>query len=361
MQDLYELDPAEEAEPQLSRRRHLVPQEEPFAFDWQLVSSSASVPDSGDVSRIRGRLQALHTDSNLSNETLKLRDAAVSLTIDITVPDEDVLDVLDIASAEFGTLPDGVSGTSAKIGRLRRYSSLNFELESSTSGTSLQPGLDDSARELAPSPFRLRHARSILGLSLGNTEEDLSSVSWASKLRRRTRPEADSPAVDLQPEPELPKGVKRIGDGIGYTRRADVRRSVLSLGSLTPRTCQGLFKLGGKRKQKKGTPGASDGDAQRERVDAPADELYEDDGDPMDEVMREIYGDDWAAGTSPPADVGPASVRVCERGGGRVGLGWDSGPLRGYGMSPVDASFAGADSTLRLVSPSTPRLGLLDV
>ncbi|OSD05688.1 hypothetical protein PYCCODRAFT_1165616 [Trametes coccinea BRFM310] len=305
-------------------------------------------PGSLEISGIRGHLQALRVDHGPSDRTLKPEDVARSPGID------DALDSGSLAqrrsepgAGEFGSLPDGVSGAGAsRIGNLRRHSSLHFDLASLGSAVSAPGEVNASAREqISSSPVHLRHARSILGLSLGNTDDSLGSHSWTSKLRRRTRPESPSLSAPLPP---LPKGVEQIGNGIGYTRRADVRRSVMTLASLTPRTCQSFFsgrlpRLVGKRKPKDGTSFGGDVGA-GEVIDIGLDEE-----DPMDEVMREIYGSDWAAGSP---DAGP-SVRG---GRGRVGLGWDDTVSRvGYGA--VDASFAGADSTLRLVSPGTPLLG----
>ncbi|KAI8983257.1 hypothetical protein BD414DRAFT_490393 [Trametes punicea] len=79
----------------------------------------------------------------------------------------------------------------------------------------------------------------------------------------------------------------------------------------------------------------------------------------MDEVMREIYGSDWVADTPAIGQAGALSDPACERDGRHVGLGWDDSTVARFGVQPVDASFAGADSTLRLVSPSTPRLDVL--
>ncbi|KAI0638867.1 kinase-like domain-containing protein [Trametes polyzona] len=362
---IQDLDDREhEAEEDLDRRngRTLVSPatcHESFAFDWR---SSVPVGDaalSGSPA-IGGHLQALHDEYGPSDKTLRPQDFAPSPTLGgLSVPGsrartperEDLLST----SGEFGALPNGVSGSSAKIGNLRRYSSLNFDLQSSASGMSLGAIAEGATGDPEPSPVQLRHARSILGLSLGSTDDSLGAPSWTSRLRRRTRPE--TPPLSA-PIPQLPKGVRQIGNGIGYTRRADVRRSVLTLASLTPRTCQAMFngrfpKFGGKRKQKEHEPLGN------EVQQGSANEGVEDDDgeDQMDAVMREIYGDDWAAAGSSPAEGGESSVRMRERDGGRVGLGWDDALTR-YGAAPVDASFAGPDSTLRLVSPSTPRLGV---
>ena len=93
--------------------------------------------------------------------------------------------------------------------------------------------------------------------------------------------------------------------------------------------------MNGKRKPAKESVGTKHQDAAQEV-------------DPMDEVMREIYGNDWVAAGSSPVDH-PVS------GGERDGAGWDEMVTRARSMPAVDASFAGADSTLRLVS--TPQLG----
>ncbi|KAI0656764.1 kinase-like domain-containing protein [Cubamyces menziesii] len=304
--------------------------------------STGSIGSPG-ISGIRSHLQALRVEHDPSDAAVGLLNVPKSPTvIDIPRSASTSPERLDAVSGEFGALPDGVSGATARIGDLRRYSSLNFDLESSASVMSMNRGAESSARELVASPVRLRHARSFLGLSVGNTEDSLSlgSPSWTSRLRLRGRPETP-PLTAPVPQLELPKGVQQIGNGIGYTRRADVRRSVLTLASLTPRTCQGIFtgrlpRLSGKRKPPKELVGTKHEDVAQEV-------------DPMDEVMREIYGNDWVAAGSSPVDH-PVS------GGKREGLGWDEMVTRAHSMPAVDASFAGADSTLRLVS--TPQLGL---
>ncbi|KAI9065571.1 kinase-like protein [Trametes sanguinea] len=324
-----------------------------FAFDHESVPAAVDSPGSLEVSGVRGHLEALRVDHGPSDETLKPQDVVKSPSIidDILGSGRLAQEQSGSGAGEFGSLPDGVSGAGAtRIGNLRRHSSLHFDLASLGSANSAPGVVNGSVRELgSPSPVHLRHARSILGLSLGNTDDSLGSHSWTSKLRRRTRPESPSLSAPLPP---LPKGVEQIGNGIGYTRRAEARRSVMTLASLTPRTCQSFFsgrlpRLVGKRKPKEDS-GVGDNAEAGDVIDIG---LHEE--DPMDEVMREIYGSDWAAGSP---DAGP-SVRVCGRGGrGRVGLGWDEAVSRdGYGA--VDASFAGADSTLRLVAPGTPLLG----
>ncbi len=331
---------------------------ESFAFDWQHVSSPFEASVSPELSGVREHLQALRNDHGSSDVTITpeiCKRSSPKVDIQASgsgdcIPEEQYH---ESPSGEFGALPPGVSGSSAKIGNLRRYSSLNFDLQSSVSVMSLAAAVEDLAGEPMPSPVHLRHARSFLGLSLGSNDESLGGPSWTNKLRRRT-PRPETPPV---PAPELPKGVRQMGNGIGYTRRAEARRSVLGLASLTPRTCQAMFsgrlpRFGGKRKQK--DTDTSDGGGQRDQA---ADEDDADDADPMDEVMREIYGDDWAGGESPAVLRPSARLQGRGRGGGRVGLGWDD-TLTRDGTPPVDASFAGADSTLRLVSPSTPRLGL---
>ncbi|KAI0358829.1 hypothetical protein OH77DRAFT_1110417 [Trametes cingulata] len=355
MQDLYGEEPDLEDHPEQrdTPTRPCAPAADSFAFDWRSFRPLHGDTGVLGLSTVRGRLEALRNNHGLSDKTVKpqVPSRSPSIVDKAVVADHCSPASLDAGSAsgEFGALPEGVSGSAARIGNLRRYSSLNFELESSTSGASLNLAAEDSARELAPSPVRIRHARSILGLSFGSTEESLGAPSWTSKLRKRSRPGTPLPAT----APQLPKGVQQIGEGIGYTRRSDVRRSVMTLASLTPRTCQSIFtgglrRLGGKRKKEEPPPG--------EGAYQEAGAAEDDEEDPMDEVMREIYGADWAGGCS-PTEMGAASVRICERRGGRVGLGWDE-TLTRFGTVPVDASFAGPDSTLRLVSPSTPRLNV---
>lgn len=335
---------------------------ESFAFDWQHVSSPFEASASSELSAVREHLQALRNDHGPSDVTITPENCRRSSPkeADIQASGSGSVDCVaeeqyhESPSGEFGALPAGVSGSSAKIGNLRRYSSLNFDLQSSVSGMSLAAAVEDLSGGPTPSPVHLRHARSFLGLSLGSNDESLGGPSWTNKLRRRTlRPETPPPVPPVPaPAQELPKGVRQMGNGIGYTRRAEARRSVLGLASLTPRTCQAMFsgrlpRFGGKRKQKDANEPAQPNQAADDDDDA---------DDPMDEVMREIYGDDWAGGDS-PADLRP-TARLQDRGGrGGIGLGWDNSLTRD-GTPPVDASFAGADSTLRLVSPSTPRLGL---
>ena len=91
-------------------------------------------------------------------------------------------------------------------------------------------------------------------------------------------------------------------------------------------------------------------------------EHEEEDPDLMDEVMREIYGDDWNAGddsVEPAVGLRTPRARSEPRRRGR-GLGWadadaDTDSASRFGMHAEDASFGGPDCTMRLItSPSTP-------
>ncbi|KAI0757567.1 kinase-like domain-containing protein [Daedaleopsis nitida] len=259
---------------------------------------------------------------------------------------------------ELSILPDLVSTPhtglptppNSRAGNLRKYSSLNFDdADEIDSVASSSRSVGRLAR--SQSAALLRKSKSFLGLST----ESLKAED-GDELRPPT-PVAPLPPVPPAPIPDLPKGVEHMGGGIGYTYRAQTQQPALSWATLTPRTCHGIFtgrrskSEGGKRKaeggpssQKHGPRGHGQEAAAHEAAGEP-----ENEEDLMDEVMREIYGDEWNAGVSP------------EQGGraAAAGLGWeDLLTMSRFGMA-ADASYAGPDCTLRLVtSPSTPRLDI---
>ena len=90
--------------------------------------------------------------------------------------------------------------------------------------------------------------------------------------------------------------------------------------------------------------------------------------DQMDTVMREMYGSTWALGMSAhelsaaAADPRAYAAEARPGVGVGVGLGWGEGSLGGHArathcvVAPAELAALRPDSTLRLVSSSTPRL-----
>ena len=376
-----------------------------FSFDWQLdLPPSDSVDSSGPVHADSG-LHALriHSGPRVCDDTLMptLEDATGPVSISVPKqtqeppppprlardPDDSVAPGMGAAPFTRG-LP---TPPNSRIGNLRKYSSLNFDELDRDSLSVPSPKLHaESSSGRQPSAI-LRKSKSILALSrdslrLGDDSFSTNASHWTHKLR--VWPRSDSagtvspplmpdvppvPPVPPMPAPaDLPRGVEHIGEGIGYTYRGNGRRRSLILASLTPRTCHGIF-AGRRTKQKaphkdgtsqdssekeKDAAGAqvrSSGEgAEKERTSELGERgVEEDEEDLMDEVMREIYGDDWNAGMSPQLRQGQQSQVA----GGGTEWGIATPPSTRFGLAE-DASFGGPDCTLRLVtSPSTPWLG----
>lgn len=349
----------------------------PFLFDWRRDVVLGDTANSGRRAQAEPAIvKAPSPEDDLGDKTfIPGQDAAVTIADDsrlvskvsLLAHDPDISILPDVVPTPHAGLP---TPPNSRISNLRKYSSLNFdELDDLNSIASSVPCAESSGRlgRRSHSAAILRKSKSIFGLSheslrdVNDVDADdgssLGSGRW-NKLRKRSRPPTPVSSVPpvpsaspTPPVPVLPKGVQHIGSGIGYTYRGEPRRPVLSLASLTPRTCHGIFTGRrsksdvGKRKEQEQAgmvPNATGAALEN------GDEL-ENDEDLMDEVMREIYGDDWNPGLSPEhGGLG--------RGGAAAGLGWELSFMSRFGMAE-DASFAGPDSTLRLVtSPSTPRV-----
>ena len=372
-----------------------------FSFDWQLDLPASDSIGSSELARAGDGLNPLrvYSDPLPSGRTMMLAGGNAVLPVVSGILRGDVrqrkafslkdhTQDLDVSLAnDISTVPlDGLpTPPHSRSGNLRKYSSLNFdELDKIESSSSLQLPIDSSSEHLGntQSTAFLRKSKSFLtfsrdSLGLGDDTSSPGSAHWTNKLRKRPRPEStaspilDDPPMHLAPPVELPKGLEQIGEGIGYNYRGDGRRRSLILASLTPRTCHGIFtgrrtKPGAKQKQHKDDVPSSHNDKGKEggkrvlslgsggeRANEHGERTHtgpeEDEEDLMDEVMREIYGDDWNGGSSPPRQM-QGRVRRS------AGLGWGeviATPTR-FGMAE-DASYGGPDCTLRLVtSPSTP-------
>ncbi|KAI0717530.1 kinase-like domain-containing protein [Cerioporus squamosus] len=358
---------------------------EPFSFDWQHNIVPSLPSNHSELARVRHSLQAIRSDQGQHFGDKTMTPTRVYGTGDISrLSSKRSLPAAsnprpgsDLYDADASILPDLVptphaglpTPPNSRTGNLRKYSSLNFDdLDSLDSVESIPAPQSYGRLARSQSSLLLRKSKSILGLSqdsLKDADDTFSSTParLASKLRKRTRVETPvplAPSTPVPPVPELPKGLEHIGSGIGYTYRGGPRLHPLNLASLTPRTCHGIFtgrriKSGGKRKAKDGAAGEKDPPG-GEHTDAVAsgaegEHEHENEEDLMDEVMREIYGEEWNRGLSP--QLGGT------RGAAASGLGWgDMLTLTRFGQAE-DASFAGPDCTLRLVtSPSTPRLDL---
>ncbi|TBU30797.1 kinase-like protein [Dichomitus squalens] len=285
-------------------------------------------------------------------------------------PDADVSILPNLDDTPYMGLPTPLESC---VGRLRKYASLNFDDLDSLASTDSSIPAAESSRQLgrSESTTPLRKTKSILGISLESfrdVDDSASSGSgrWTKKLRKRSQAgtpisKAQTPVIPPTPAippAELPRGIEKIGSGIGYNHRG--RRPALNLASLTPRTCHAIFS--GRRSRSKPKHGEFGSEKDGARKGGPAagltpsargvHELEREQGqdedleeDLMDEVMREVYGDEWNAGASPDPDTSGA------------GMPWGDVLAPNTFERAGDASFAGADSTLRLVtSPSTPML-----
>ena len=356
-----------------------------FSFNWQRTLPSSGSIDSSGTKSARRRRQSLRigdvtvipsppsvpadpprdypksTPDIVPQATPKSRSADGHVDADVSIlPNFD-----DTPSVGLPTPLE------SRVGKLRKYASLNFDDLDSLASTNSSIPAAESSRQLgrSESTTPLRKTKSILGISLESFRDvDDSSSSgsgrWASKLRKRSQAGTPIPKTPIIPPTppvppvELPIGVEKIGSGIGYNHRG--RRPALNLASLTPRTCHAIFSGRRARSKQKHEDLASEKDGARkegqsairtpsarsahesEREQGQYEDLEE---DLMDEVMREIYGDEWNAGVSPDPDTSGA------------GMPWGDVLAPGTFGRAGDASFAGADSTLRLVtSPSTPML-----
>ena len=358
-----------------------------FSFSWQrALPSSESLMSTGSRTT-RRRRRSVRILGSPGDVTIipSSNTAPVDPLSDIpkTAPDcaaqatspplEDVVDpdasiIPSLSATPCIGLPSP-SPLESRVGNLRKYASLNFDdLDSIASTNSSLPAAESSGPLLghSESTTPLRKTKSILGISLESFRDadetsSFGSGRWTSKLRRRSQAGTPIPKTPIIPPTppvpplaELPKGVERIGSGIGYNHRD--RRPGMNLASLTPRTCHALFsgrRAKSKQKRKEDPPGSDrDGAAQKGAEDqatrtpsAQQGRGEEVEEDLMDEVMKEIYGDEWNAGTSPDPDTSG------------VGMPWGDVLTPSTFEKAGNASFAGPGSTLRLVtSPSTPML-----
>ena len=365
-----------------------------FSFSWQRALSSSASMESTSSRATRQRRRSVRILASPGDVTVippqstapvdPLPDipktgpdgvAQVAQAVSTSPPLQDVVDPdVSIIPSLSATPCIGLplpSPIESRVGNLRKYASLNFDdLDSLASTNSSQPAAESSGPLLghSESTTPLRKTKSILGISLESFRDvddtaSFGSGRWTSKLRRRSQagtPIPKTPVIPrtppVPPPTHFPKGVEKIGNGIGYNHRD--RRPAMNLASLTPRTCHALFsgrRAKSKQKRKEDSQSESDKDGgghhgkdklDKEDQDAVArtPSAQEVEEDLMDEVMKEIYGDEWNAGVSPDPDTS--------------GAVWGDVLAPGAFEKAGDASFAGPGSTLRLVtSPSTPTLG----
>ncbi|KAI0762449.1 kinase-like domain-containing protein [Fomes fomentarius] len=325
----------------------------PFSFEWRRDVVLGDTVDSGRQAQAEPVIvNPLSPEDDLGDKTfMPVQDAVVAVAdglvskVSLLTHDPDISILPDVVPTPHAGLP---TPPNSRISNLRKYSSLNFdELDDLNSIASSVPGVESSGRlgRRSHSAAILRKSKSIFGLSheslkdVKDVDADDGSSSGSgrwNRLRKRSRPPTPVSSVPPAPSasptppvPVLPKGVQHIGSGIGYTYRGELRRPALSLASLTPRTCHGIFT--GRRSK-------SDVGKRKEQEQAG-----------MAPKATGAAGDDWNPGLSP--EYGGLG-----RGGAAAGLGWELSIMSRFGMAE-DASFAGPDSTLRLVtSPSTPRV-----
>ncbi|KAI0935627.1 hypothetical protein AcV5_003997 [Taiwanofungus camphoratus] len=266
--------------------------------------------------------------------------------------------------AEFGGIQRDLPSPKTKYqsGTLRKYSSLNFDSDTLPSAPSLD---QDDLPGGGLSPFqKLRKSQSNFFSPI--TREPPGSPRARNKLRKKARP--DSTPIPLFAQPallDLPQGIEQIGNGIGYTRRAESCHPRFSISTLTPRTCHALFSgrhsgVNHKQGRKKSSSGSG------ERFEHPNAGVSimggsNESEDQMDAVMREMYGSRWNLGLSSTelSHAAAADPRVyASLARTSVGLGLGEGALeltRGMRLPvpPAELSTLSPDSTLRLVSPST--------
>lgn len=223
---------------------------------------------------------------------------------------------------------------------LRKYSSLNFDSDTVSSG---DISYEAARRSHSGKLSRRQSSLALLRTAVSFTSRgDSSPASPRKKLRKKNRP-FSSPSV---PVVMLPSGISQIGSGIGYTRRVEAPQTRLSFSSLTPRTCHTLFSNGFPLGKKSGPGRSFSGD----------DTTIRSNEDPMNEVMRDIYGSTWELGMSGSPDGGhtynPSSYPSIHR----SGLGW--GRTVYPTTSPPGSSFLQDTShaTLRLVTPTSTQI-----
>ncbi|CCM03719.1 uncharacterized protein FIBRA_05865 [Fibroporia radiculosa] len=243
-----------------------------------------------------------------------------------------------------------------KLGTLRKYASLNFDLDTLESAPA--SGRVNPMGVASPlSSHQLRKSQSIYASPFTQ-----SPAGGRNKLRKKARPESTPiPAFMQYPIPDLPPGIERIGNGIGYTRRANPVHARLSISTLTPRSCHGIFS-GGRlprvthKQGSKKTWSGNDADG----AGTGSVSVSSDNEDQMDAVMREMYGSRWNLGLSAsemshPSGADPRVYSTLPRASVGLGLGQDAPDISlssRFPVLPAELSTLSPDSTLRLVSPS---------
>lgn len=241
-----------------------------------------------------------------------------------------------IIPAEFGGCHPNMPSPK-KFGTLRKYSSLNFDLDTLPSAPS--SGCASIGGATPSSGQQLRKSQSVYASPFTQT-----SSGTRNKLRKRVRPEDTPVSAYVQyPILDLPPGIEQIGNGIGYMRRATPVHARLSMSTLTPRACHGFFaggRFSGMTPRKKTGSG--------ERLESAGGgvavmDCANDSEDQMDAVMHEMYGSRWNLGLSASelSHAGGAHPRVYSAlSRTSVGLGLGEGALdmtRGGGM-PMPSS-----------------------
>ncbi|KZT68809.1 kinase-like protein [Daedalea quercina L-15889] len=259
--------------------------------------------------------------------------------------------------SEFGVCRPAVS-SAKKYGTIRKFSSLNFDLDT----LDTVPASSGRINPLGISP---RHQQRQSSSTF--TSPFTSTPGTArNKLRKKARPE-NTPASVSQPPPilDLPPGIEQIGHGIGYTRRADPVYSRLSFPTVAPRSCQAIFSREcfpglSPRHGRKKTGGRDTGRYEQPENGGPAATTDEYSEDPMDAVMREVYGPRWNLGSSSDLShaggTDPRAYLALVKATQAVGLGIGDAALDAtreqQPIVPAELSTLSPASTLRLVSPS---------
>ncbi|GBE78629.1 predicted protein [Sparassis crispa] len=320
-----------------------------------------------------------HASAAVLVDSLETDAVSPSVNIGIGTKSEEELDTGLSIPAELGGRQSGAASPPIRrgLGTLRKYSSLNFDLDTLASAPF---GSQDDISRPSPQPSNiLRKSQSQLNcgspLSLQETPD---TSRWRNKLRKKSRPDISLNFVHTpQPPLALPQGVEQIGNGIGYTRRSDPYHSRLSIATLTPRTCYALFSGGrlpsmpAKFEPKEGRNGQRSNHAGVAVMEGPNQSE-----DQMDAVMREMYGSTWNLGLSATdlSSAGADPRAYAALGRPCVGLGYGETPFgRAHSharniamrettptpMVPAELRSLSPASTLRLVSPSTtPRMDL---
>ncbi|OCH88993.1 hypothetical protein OBBRIDRAFT_47399 [Obba rivulosa] len=317
---------------------------------------------------------SVSTHDNVPTSPMSVRIIPVSTRIEKAAPVARELEDRLTIPHEFGGLSNDSPKTTFQSGVLRKYSSLNFN-DSDTLDSAPSITRDDSSGVFSSPLSIFRRSQSHYMSPISMQQHSPESPRLRNKLRKKIRTDGAPPAQS-PPRLDLPLGIEQIGNGIGYTRRSESAhaRLAISLPTLTPRTCHALFgkhsgptsskkderdrrqdsephkqesrRPGCKTRQQTGNSGLYGGNMSRI-----GDE--DEDEDPLDEVLQGIYGSPpWAstlelssAATDPRAYVA----------WGRAGLGLAPGDMLHSRHVAAPAELA-TRSTLRLVSPSTPRL-----